>query len=262
MEYFWLILIIALILVGLFFNFILRRVVIFEYERGILYRNGKFNRVLEPGAYYMNRYLTSVTRVDVRRRAVTLQGQEMLSADNVGIRVSMAATFQIVDPRKAINSSTNYMDEIYLILQAELRDLVGEGPVEELLAKRKQIGDTLLEAGKSKIAELGVELLAVKVKDVMFPGELRNIFAQVVNARHEGLAALERARGETAALRSLANAAKLIENNPALYRLRVLQTLDSGSGNTIVLGSGLEELFKGKKGDKSEKGKHPVPESK
>src|SRR4030067_2173938 len=99
----------------------------------------------------------------------------------------------------------------------------------------------LLGSSKDKASELGVELLAVNIKDIMFPGELKNIYAQVVNARNEGLAALERARGESAALRNLANAAKLMENNPALFQLRLLQAVGSNSGNTIILSPSFEE---------------------
>ncbi|MBN2311251.1 MAG: hypothetical protein JXR94_19895, partial [Candidatus Hydrogenedentes bacterium] len=89
---------------------------------------------------------------------------------------------------------------------------------------------------ESKIAELGLRLISVDLKDIMFPGKLKEMFAQVVSARKEGLAALERARGETAALRNLANAAKMIENNPNLMQLRLLQALGEASGNTLVLG--------------------------
>jgi regulator of protease activity HflC (stomatin/prohibitin superfamily) len=83
---------------------------------------------------------------------------------------------------------------------------------------------------------MGLSLLEVEIKDVMFPGELKKIFTQVVKARQEALAALERARGETAALRSLANAAHLIERNPALMQLRLLQVVGQNTGNTVVLG--------------------------
>jgi regulator of protease activity HflC (stomatin/prohibitin superfamily) len=92
-----------------------------------------------------------------------------------------------------------------------------------------------------KAAELGIELSLVGIKDIMFPGDLKAIFAQVVNARKEGLATLERARGETAALRHLANAAKLLESNPALMQLRLLQALGEQPGNTVVLTSNLDE---------------------
>src|SRR3990172_5095030 len=193
-----------------------RRIIIFEYQRGLLYRYGKFLRILEPGLHWHHRLIHTIHRVDLRSRFVTIQGQEVLSSDNISIKVSLAANYKVEDPYKALNVSANYEEALYIILQLQLRDLVGATPMDELLAKRKQIGEMLLASSKDKASELGVELLAVNIKDIMFPGELKNIYAQVVNARNEGLAALERARGESAALRNLANAAKLMENNPAL----------------------------------------------
>ncbi len=232
----------------------LRQVIILEYERGLLYRSGKFQRVLNPGRYWYQRLIHTFYKIDVRVRFVSIPGQEVLSADNVSLKVSLAASYRIDDPQRAINSTTNFLEALYLVLQLQLRDLVGSEPVDELLAKRKQIGELLLESSKEKAAELGVTLLSVGLKDVMFPGELKNIYAQVVNARNEGLAALERARGETAALRNLANAAKLLENNPALMQLRILQAVGTGSGNTLVLAPGLDQaalaqLSKNKTGD-------------
>jgi regulator of protease activity HflC (stomatin/prohibitin superfamily) len=156
--------------------------------------------------------------------------------------VSVAVNFRVDDPFKALNSAFNYTESLYLILQLELRDLFGSTPIDELLAKRKQIGVTLLEKSKEKAAELGLALLSADIKDIMLPGDLKNIFAQIVNARNEGLAALERARGESASLRNLANTAKLLENNPALLQLRILQALESKSGNTIILSTSPEVL--------------------
>ena len=89
---------------------------------------------------------------------------------------------------------------------------------------------------QAKSAELGLKLKVADVKDIMFPGEMKKAFAQVVKAQKEGQAALERARGETAALRNLANAAKMIEDNPNLLQLRALQSLADSGGNTLVLG--------------------------
>jgi hypothetical protein len=89
---------------------------------------------------------------------------------------------------------------------------------------------------QAKAEELGLRLISVGLKDIMFPGKLKDVFAQVVSARKEGLAALYKARGETAALRNLANAAKMIESNPSLMQLRILQALGGSSGNSLVLG--------------------------
>jgi regulator of protease activity HflC (stomatin/prohibitin superfamily) len=229
------------------FPSVLQRVIVFEYERGLLYHNGKFKQILEPGQHWISGVAHTVQKVDVRTRSVSIAGQEVLSADNITIRISLAATFKVADPYQVVVGAVNYLEELYLYLQTELRDMVGALPIDELLAKRKQIGEQLFENTKERARALGVELITVSIKDIMFPGDLKNIFAQVVSARNEGLAALERARGESAALRNLANAAKLLEDNPGLYQLRVLQTIASSTGNTIILapsgeGAGLAGL--------------------
>jgi regulator of protease activity HflC (stomatin/prohibitin superfamily) len=219
-----------------------RQNIIFEYERGLLYRQGKFQRVLSPGRHWSLRFIHSVHKIDIRNQFVTLPGQEVLSADNITIKISLAASYQVDDPYLALNKTANYQAALYLLLQLQLRDLVGATNIEELLAKRKEIGGLLYEATVEKAQEIGTKLLFVNIKDVMFPGELKNIFAQVVNARKEGLAALERARGESAALRNLANSTKLLERHPGLLPLRLLQTLSQTAGNTIILTSSLENV--------------------
>ncbi len=212
-----------------------RQTTVFEHERALLYRFGKFQRVLNPGQHWYFPLGHHIQKVDVRARFASILGQEVLTADNVSLKISLAANYKIEDPYRAVNQTFNYNEALYLMLQLQLRDLVGSIAVDDLLEKRKELGDLLLEKARPQAAEIGLALLAVGLKDIMFPGELKNIFAQVVNARKEGLAALERARGESAALRNLANAAQLLENNPALLQLRLIQALGSSSGNTLVL---------------------------
>lgn len=237
-----LILSLIFIFFGLVWRFSLIRTVVFENERGVVYKQGKFHRLLQPGSYWTYAYSEKVQKVDIRARFITIPGQDVLSSDNISIKVSVAVNFRVDDPFKALNSTYNYSESLYSILQLELRDLFGSTPIDELLAKRKQIGMALFEKSKEKAAELGLVLLSADIKDIMLPGDLKNIFAQIVNARNEGLAALERARGESASLRNLANTAKLLENNPALLQLRILQTLENKSGNTVVLSTSPEVL--------------------
>lgn len=226
----------AIVILGIFFVFFLfpKRVIIFDYERGVVYRNGKFNRILSPGAYWLFQRFDTMQKVDVRTRFITIPGQEVLSADNINVKVSVAASYRIDEPYKALTNSASYMESLYLVLQLGLRDLFSSTPIEELLAKRSDSSKQLFEKAKSQVADLGLVLLSADIKDFMFPGDLKSIFAQIVSARNEGLAALERARGESAALRNLANAAKLLENNPSLLQLRILQAIESKGGNTIV----------------------------
>jgi len=217
-----------------------KRAVIYEYERGLVFRNGKFHRILVPGAYWLLQRFDTLQRVDIRARFITIPGQEVLSADNINVKVSVAASFRVDDPLKALTITSNYSESLYMILQLGLRDLFSSSPVGELLAKRGELSKRLFETTVEKVSNIGLTLLSADIKDFMFPGDLKNIFAQIVNARNEGLAALERARGESAALRNLANAAKILENNPALLQLRTLQAIESKGGNTVVLSSSQE----------------------
>jgi regulator of protease activity HflC (stomatin/prohibitin superfamily) len=161
----------------------------------------------------------------------------VLSSDGVTLKLSLAARYEVADASVAVNRVENFRDALHLELQLALRQVIGGTPIEELLATRQQIGEKLQEIVKPRAPELGLRLLGVEIRDIMFPGELKKIFTQVVQARQEGLAALERARGETAALRNLANAAQLVERNPHLMQLRLLQVVGQQPGNTVVLGA-------------------------
>jgi len=212
------------------------KVTVYEYERGILYRSGKFSKVLTAGRYRMLKALADIIKVDMRPRIKTISGQEVLSADGVTLKVSIAVQYKVEKPDVAVNAVENYEDAIHVMLQTALRDIIGSGPVDELLQKRGEFGKQLMALSADKVDQIGVTLLSADIKDIMFPGELKQIFARVVKARKEGEAALEKARAETAALRSLANAAKMVEDNPLLMQLRALQSLGESSGNSLVLG--------------------------
>ena len=214
-----------------------KRITVLEYERGLKYSKGKFTEVLQPGQYWMFTYYTSIDKVDIRPRYVPVPGQEVLSSDGVTLKVSLAAKYEVADPDTCINRVEDYEGALYLELQLALREIVGTATIDEVLEKRPAFAGRLLELTKEKVQKLGLNLLDVNVKDIMFPGPLKEMFAQIVNARKEGQAALERARGEAAALRSLANAAKMLESNPALMQLRLIQAIGGSSGNTVVLGA-------------------------
>ena len=173
----------------------------------------------------------------MRPSIAVVPGQEILSADGVTLRVSLVARYRVTDPKLAANDTGDYVGELYVALQLALREVVGGRPIEEVLGTRGEIGAQVTERAASSAARVGLELLEADLKDVMLPGDLKRIFAQVVEARQQGLAMLERARGETAALRSLANAARLVDESPATFQLRLLQHLAASTGNTIVLGA-------------------------
>lgn len=215
---------------------IMLKVTVFEFERGLQYVKGRYKKLLGPGEYWILKTRSSITKVDVRPKVIAVPGQEILSADSIALKISLAAQYEIVDPSLVINKVGNYMESLHLILQMAARDLIGSQKVDDLLEQRQALSEKLFELTAPKALELGIKLHSINLKDLMFPGDLKKIFAQVVKARKEGLAALEKARGESAALRNLANAAKVLENNPELMQLRILQSVGESSGHTLVLG--------------------------
>ena len=230
--------------------------IVSEGYAGLLYHKGKFVRILTSGRHvHWGRHFT-VRWVDVRRASLLIPGQDVLTADNVGLKLSLLVSYQVTDPAKATHDAQNWQSELHNAAQLALRAVAGSVAVEALLNQRLEIGAQLLARVQPEAAKLGINVLAVEVKDVMFPADLKRAFADVLKAKQEGQAALERARGESAALRSLANAARVLEGNPALMNLRLMQSLSAAqsAGNTLVLGvPGFVPLKNGKSGSSERK---------
>ena len=203
---------------------------------GLLYHEGKLVETLIAGRHVRWGKNFRVALVDTRRTLLQVAGQEVLSADNVGVKLSVVLTTQIVDSAKSVQAADNHVAHIYSATQTAVRTVVAGVTMEALLTQRVAIGTQLRELIAPQAEAVGVQVHAVEVRDVMLPGELRKAFSEVLKARQEGQAALERARGESAALRNLANAARLIEGQPALATLRFLRTLEaSNAGQTFVM---------------------------
>jgi regulator of protease activity HflC (stomatin/prohibitin superfamily) len=162
-------------------------------------------------------------------------GQEVLSADNVGVKLSVVLTMQIVDAAKSVMSADNHTAHIYSGTQTAIRAIVAGVTMDALLTQRVAIGAQIRALVTPQADAVGVEIHGAEVRDVMLPGDLRKAFSETLKAKQEGLAALERARGESAALRNLANAARLIDSQPALATLRFLQTLGNTNASQMVV---------------------------
>ncbi len=219
----------------LIFRAVTGRIIVYEFEKGVKFRKGIFTGILDPGAHWYYRYMTSIQKIDIRPQIVSIPGQEVLSADSVSIKVSILTQFRVADAYAALTKSSSYREALYTVLQVSLREIIGASPIDTFLEGRNEYSKRLFESTNAKAAELGLELISADVKDIMFPGEMKKMFAQIVKAKKEGLAALEKARGETAALRNLANAARMLDNNPNLLQLRIVQAVSESSGNTVVL---------------------------
>ncbi len=166
---------------------------------------------------------------------MVVPSQEILTSDGATVRVTVAAVVTIVDADTTVRAG-EWRSRFHVEVQQALRAAVTTVGLEDLVANRTQLDGTLREALTAPAASMGLAVSQLGVRDLVVLGEPRRLLADVVAARLAGQAALERARGETAALRNLANAAALLKENPELYRLRLLQEISSSEGNTFVVG--------------------------
>lgn len=168
--------------------------------------------------------------VDLRERLTALSPQEVPTDDGLTVKISAVARWRVIDPVAYAEVATDAVAVVYLAVQVALRELAAGLAAEDVAtAVRGQAADGLVDAVRAEGARVGIEVLAVDVKDVLLPYELREARAELVVGRHRAQAKLEEARAETAALRSLANGAKLLADNPALARLRLVQALPHGT---------------------------------
>jgi regulator of protease activity HflC (stomatin/prohibitin superfamily) len=223
-----------------------RTVVIREYERGLLYRHGKFIELLPPGRYRIWFWEDrQIDRVDIREFSQTVEGQEVLTADKIGVRVTLIAQYRVADPVAARHSVSDFKSQLYQDLQLTLREAITGRPLEELLKERDALSRDLQVSVAPRAKQYGVELARVGVKDMALPGPVRAVFLQEVEADLKGRASLAAARHEVAAARARANTARLVQENPQLLRLQELETLAqlaSKSGNVLII-PGLDALL-------------------
>jgi regulator of protease activity HflC (stomatin/prohibitin superfamily) len=229
--------------------------VVAEGWTGLLYRHGLYVRRNNAGRHVIWGRGWTMTVIDLRRASLLAPGQDVLTADSVSLKISLLVNYQVTEPVKAAHETQNWLSELYNLAQLALRAVINGITVEALLNQKLEIGAQLLERVKAGAEKLGVSVLAVEVKDLIFPADLKRAFSDVLKAKQEGQAALERARGESAALRNLTNAARVLEGNPALMNLRLMQSLATAqnAGHTLVLGipGGFVPLKNGKAADEA-----------
>jgi regulator of protease activity HflC (stomatin/prohibitin superfamily) len=215
-------------------------VTIYEYERGLLYKNGKLLRVLEAGRYRLWRWNHArIEVVDVRRQSAQIANQKLLTSDQVTVTINIVADYEIADVALATHSVANHQSQLYEDVQLAARNIVGSVTVDDLLEKRLEINAQLQEAVVASAAAYGIRVLAVGVKDVILAAKVRDLLMKEVEAKRVAQAMLIGAREEVAAMRALANAARLVADNPALLRLRELEVaraFSANGGNTVVMG--------------------------
>ena len=213
-------------------------------EKGILYVDGKFERLLDSGAYYFWKNITTVTvaRVDMRAMQLEISGQEILTRDKAALRINFYAQYQVIDPVKAIVNNKEYDKQLYVLMQLVLREFVGALTLDELLEKREKVSDFILNSVSERITALGVQLNACGIRDVILPGDMKEIMNQVLVAEKKAQANTIMRREETASTRSLLNTAKLMEDNAMLYKLKEMEYVEKIAEkiNSISLSGGTQ----------------------
>ena len=202
--------------------------VVEAHEAGLLFVDGELKERLRPGrhAFWAVARTVRVAKVDLRPQPLEVTAQEILTKDKVGIRVTLTAFAKIVDPEKAALAAGDVNATIYKLVQFAIREAVAARTLDEILAARDTIDAQVRTYVSGRAGELGVEIGEIGVKDVILPGDVRELINKVVEAERVAKANLIRRQEETAATRSLLNTAKLMEDNPLLLRLKELEALE------------------------------------
>jgi regulator of protease activity HflC (stomatin/prohibitin superfamily) len=198
------------------------------HEAALLFVNGELVERLKPGrhAFWKTDREVRVVKIDMRPQSIEVTAQEILTRDRVGIRVTLTAFYRVIDPEKAVAAAADMANTLYRLVQFAVREAIASRTLDDILAARETLDRELRDYVAKRSADLGVEIMELGVKDVILPGEVRELINKVVEAEKLAKANLIRRQEETAATRSLLNTAKLMQDNPLLLRLKELETLE------------------------------------
>lgn len=202
--------------------------VIEAHEAGLLMIDGELKERLPPGrhAFWQVGRVVKITKVDLRPQPLEVTAQEILTKDRVGIRVTLTAFTKVIDPEKAALASADVSGTLYRLVQFAIREAVAARTLDEILAARDAIDQEVRAFVAERAKALGAEVGEIGVKDIILPGDVRELLNKVVEAERLAKANLIRRQEETAATRSLLNTSKLMEDNPLLLRLKELEALE------------------------------------
>ena len=219
-----------------------RMFVVEPYEKGALFVDGNFDKVLDAGSYYFwkNATAIAVRTIDLRQLQLEVSGQEILTNDKAGLRVNFYAQYKVIDIQKALIENKDFEKQLYILMQLALREIIGTLSLDELLEKKDSVATYVKTALKDKVKALGVQINDCGVRDIILPGEVKDIMNQVLVAQKKAQANVITRREETASTRSLLNTAKLMEDNEMLFKLKEMEYVEKIADkiNTISLSGG------------------------
>jgi hypothetical protein len=220
-----------------------------SFEKGLLFVEGKYDKVLDPGVYYWwkNSMPIHVGKVDTRQQQLEVNGQEILTKDKAALRINAWAQYKVADIEKALLLNKDYDKQLYVIFQLALREYVAGFGFDELLDKKESIAPFVLKSVQENAAALGVVVSDFGIRDIILPGDVKEIMNQVLVAEKKAQANTIMRREETASTRSLLNTAKLMEENAMLWKLKEMEYVEKIAdkiNNISVGGNGqlLEQL--------------------
>ena len=211
--------------------------VVKEYERGVVFRLGRLVGPRGPGLIILVPFIERMQKIDLRTVTLDIPAQEVITRDNVTVRVNAVAYFRVLDPNAAIVNVTDYNRATSQIAQTTLRSVLGQSSLDDLLAEREKINEQLQRIIDEQTEPWGVKVSIVEVKDVELPQTMQRAMARQAEAEREKRAKVIHAEGELEASQKLAQAAEVINQNPVTIQLRYLQTLTEigAEKNTTVV---------------------------
>lgn len=241
-------------------NSFFTKIEVAPYQKAILYFDRKFQKLLEPGVYYFwkNDVSVNVDFVDTRIKRLNILGQEIMTQDKVSVRVNFVCNYRVTDFVKIVTEIDDFSEQIHIAAQFAIRDYVGRYKLDEVLANKDELTEFVMGRLKAKENELYVKFFDAGVKDIILPGEIRDIMNTVLMAEKKAQASVITRREEVASTRSLLNTAKLMDENATLYKLKELEYIERicenvGSinlnGNSDVI-SQLTLLLRGQNSEK------------
>jgi regulator of protease activity HflC (stomatin/prohibitin superfamily) len=224
-----------------------------NYEKALLFIDGKFDRLMDSGVYYWwkNSISIQVGKVDIRQQQLEIAGQEILTRDKAALRLNAWAQYKVVDIEKALLRNKEYEKQLYTAFQLTLREYIGGLGFDELLDKKDAIVGWVLQKVSDAATILGVQVACFGIRDIILPGDVKEIMNQVLVAEKKAQANIIMRREETASTRSLLNTAKLMEDNPMLFKLKEMEYVEkiaekinsiSVSGNGVLIDQ-LRQIF-------------------
>ncbi len=208
-----------------------------EYERGVIFRLGRFVGAKGPGLFFIIPFIDRMMKVDLRTVTLDVPSQEAISRDNVTVKVNAVVYFRVMDPGKAIIQVEDYRRATWQIAQTTLRNVIGQSELDEILAQREKVNQELQQIIDEQTEPWGIKVSVVEVKDVELPQTMQRAMARQAEAEREKRAKIIHASGEYEASKTLAEAAYEIGKQPATLQLRYLQTLSeiSAEKNSTII---------------------------